>query len=150
VSVGVKRSQELGRNQAIVGLSIPLPLFDRNQGAQLEALRRREAAQAQAQAESLKLCSEVLQAAGQLRLRKEEAQVLRSDILPGARSAYEAASRGFALGKFGFLDVLDAQRTWLQARSQYLQTLSQGHRARAELERRLGALNDTPSTGTQP
>nr|WP_272875854.1 TolC family protein [Stutzerimonas stutzeri] len=39
-------------------------------------------------------------------------------MLPSAQSAYEAASKGFELGKFTFLDVLDAQRTLFQARSQ--------------------------------
>ncbi len=39
LSVGFKRSEELGRNQAIVGLSMPLPFFDRNQGNVAEALR---------------------------------------------------------------------------------------------------------------
>ena len=33
-------------------------------------------------------------------------------ILPGAKSAYDAARVGFENGKFSFLDVLDAQRTY--------------------------------------
>lgn len=150
LSVGAKRSQELGRNQPVIGISIPLPVFDTNQGAQLEALRRRDAAQATAQAELLRLRSEVLQAADQLQARSSEVQMLQQEVLPGAQSAYEAASRGFELGKFGFLDVLDAQRTWLQARAQYLNALAQAHRAAAELERRLGSKTDSPSLGTQP
>jgi cobalt-zinc-cadmium efflux system outer membrane protein len=142
LSLGSKRGQEPGRQQAVIGVSVPLPVFDRNEGAQYEALRRRDAARAQAQAEALRLRAEVLQAADQLQARTEEVQSLQQEVLPGARSAYEAASRGFELGKFGFLDVLDAQRTWLLARTQYLQALAQAHRAAAELERRLGT--DTP------
>lgn len=149
LSFGSKRAEETGRSQAVIGLSLPLPVFDRNQGAQYEALRRREAAQALAQAEMLRLRSEVLQAADQLQAREDEVRALQEEVLPGARSAYEAASRGFELGKFGFLDVLDAQRTWLLARSQYLNALSQAHRAAAELERRLGGLAG-PSTDAAP
>jgi biotin carboxyl carrier protein len=44
LTVGSKRSEELGRSQAVLGLSLPLPLFDRNQGAELAALRRVEQA----------------------------------------------------------------------------------------------------------
>ena len=40
-------------------------------------------------------------------------RTLRTDIVPGAQSAYAAATTGFENGKFGFLDVLDAQRTLL-------------------------------------
>ena len=95
-------------------------------------------------AEEQRLRTEVLQAADQLKARADEAQLLDQDVLPGARSAYEAASRGFELGKFGFLDVLDEQRTWLQSRTQYLTALAEAHRAAAELERRLGAPTDRP------
>ncbi len=45
VTLGAKRAQEIGRNQAVIGVSMPLPLFDRNQGARREALKRRQAAE---------------------------------------------------------------------------------------------------------
>lgn len=138
VGIGAKRSQELGRTQAVINVSVPLPFFDRNQGALLEALRKRDAAQAQAQAEELKLRSELLQMADLLQARKEEVQTLQREVLPGAQSAYEAARTGFELGKFSFLDALDAQRTWLQLRSQYFAAIAQVHRNAAEIERQLG------------
>lgn len=138
VGVGAKRAQELGRTQAVISISVPLPLFDRNQGAQLEALRKRDAAQANAEAEALRLRSEVLQLADLLQARREEVETLRREVLPGAQSAYEAARTGFELGKFSFLDALDAQRTWLQVRSQYFAALAQVHRSAAEIERLLG------------
>lgn len=149
VSLGARRAQELGRTQAVIGLSIPLPIFSTNQGAQLEALRRRDAAEAQAQAEALRLRAEVLQAADQLRGRRREIEALQREVLPGAESAFEAAARGFELGKFGFLDVLDAQRTLLQARAQYLRALSEAHRASADLNRRLDTA-DGAVTGANP
>jgi len=142
VGLGGKRSQELGRTQPLLSLSVPLPLLDRNQGAQLEALRRREAAEARVQAQAQRLRAEVLQAADRLAARLAEVALLRREVLPGAQSAFDAASRGFELGKFGFLDVLDAQRTWLQARSQHLNALAQAHRAAAEIERLLGPGDD--------
>lgn len=138
LGVGAKRAQELGRTQAVISVSVPLPFFDRNQGAQLEALRKRDAAQANAQAEELRLRSEILQMADLLQARKEEVETLRREVLPGAQSAYEAARTGFELGKFSFLDALDAQRTWLQVRSQYFAALAQVHRNAAEIDRQLG------------
>ncbi|MCH2221506.1 MAG: TolC family protein, partial [Dechloromonas sp.] len=59
--------------------------------------------------------------------------------------AYEAASKGFELGKFSFLEVLDAQRTFFQARAQYLRSVSDAHRTAAELERILGSVDSGPS-----
>lgn len=150
VGLGSKRDQQAGRSQAVISLSVPLPVFDRNQGGQLEALRRRDAAHASAQAEALRLRSGLLQMADLLQARREEAQALKREVLPGAQSAYEAARTGFELGKFSFLDALDAQRTLLQVRSQYYAAVAQVHRTAAEIDRQLGAQNDSPLAGTQP
>ena len=68
---------------------------------------------------------------------------MQTDILPGAQSAYDAAVKGFEFGKFGFLDVLDAQRTFFLARSQYLNALLRGHQAMAEIERLIGDSSPT-------
>ncbi|WP_334186807.1 TolC family protein [Noviherbaspirillum sp.] len=138
VSVGVKRSEELGRNQALVGLSVPLPLFDSNRGNVLESLRRVDKARDELSATEIRLDSELAQAYEKLSVFRQEAQSLQKEIVPGAQSAYDAATKGFEFGKFGFLDVLDAQRTLLQAKSQYLRALSEAHRAAADIDRILG------------
>lgn len=138
VSVGAKRSQETGITAAVVGLSVPLPLFDRNQGNLAEALSREEKAREELAATELRLQSEIAQAREQLGSARAEALTLRRDAIPGARDAYQAASRGFQLGKFSYLEALDAQRTWVATQTQYLRALLDTYRAAAELERLLG------------
>ena len=78
-----------------------------------------------------------------------EVETLRNDILPGAQSAYAGAAKGYQLGKFGILDVLDAQRTLFQARTQYLKALADYHRGHNEIERLIGSplSTTTPVTG---
>ncbi|KXB31735.1 cobalt-zinc-cadmium resistance protein [Dechloromonas denitrificans] len=144
-SLGSKKAEELGRNQTIVGVSIPFPIFDRNQGNVLEAQKRADKARDELSATELRLGTEVTQNEERLKALVVEAQTLQSEIMPGARSAYEAASKGFELGKFSFLEVLDAQRTFFQARAQYLRSLSDAHRTAAELERILGSFDSMSS-----
>lgn len=139
LNLGSKRSEELGRSQLIVGFSVPLPLFDRNQGNVLETARRVDKARDELSSTALRLDSDLAQAREDFDLAREQALALRTDIVPGAQSAYAAATTGFENGKFGFLDVLDAQRTLLDARSQYLNALAQAHRAYASITRILGA-----------
>ena len=139
LNLGSKRSEELGRSQLIVGFSVPLPLFDRNQGNVLETARRLDKARDELSSTALRLDSDMAQAREDFDLAREQALALRTDIVPGAQSAYAAATTGFENGKFGFLDVLDAQRTLLDARSQYLNALAQAHRAHAAITRILGA-----------
>lgn len=138
VSLGVKRSEELGRNQAIVGISVPLPFFDNNRGNVLESLRRVDKARDELSATELRLDGELAQAHEKLSVSRQEAESLQKEIVPGAQSAYDAAAKGFEFGKFGFLDVLDAQRTLLQAKTQYLRAMSDAHRAAADIDRILG------------
>ncbi len=138
VSLGVKRDAQLGRSQAVIGVSIPLPLFDRNQGNLLEALRREDKSRDELAAADIQLRSAVAQTWGRLDTAGTEARAIREQVMPGAQSAYDAAAQGFELGKFNFLDVLDAQRTLFQAKAQYLRARGEANRAAADLDRLLG------------
>ena len=139
VSVGMQRSNETQRNVLLFGVSVPLPVFDRNQGNLLEALKLEDKARDELQAASVRLHSEVAQARERLSTITAEVQSLQQDVLPGAKSAYDAATIGFENGKFNFLEVLDAQRTYFTAKSQYLKALGEAHRAAADIDRLLGA-----------
>jgi cobalt-zinc-cadmium efflux system outer membrane protein len=139
LNIGSKRSEELGRTQAVFGVSVPLPLFDRNQGAVLASARRVDQARDGVTATASRLEAELVQAREEYASARAQALALQGEILPGAQSAYDAASTGFEYGKFGFLDVLDAQRTLLQAQSHYLTTLADAHRAQAAILRLTGA-----------
>ncbi|NHZ35955.1 TolC family protein [Massilia sp. CCM 8692] len=143
VSIGAKRDGQAGRNQAVFGLAIPLPLFDRNQGKLHEALQRSEKARVELDGARARLTNELAQAHEALAVAREQAQLLGDDILPGAQSAYEAARTGFEYGKFNLLDVIDAQRTLLQARTQHLRALADAHRAAADIDSILGAQGAT-------
>lgn len=144
VALGTKR--EDGRRQTVVGLSVPLPLFNRNQGSLLESLRRTDKARDELDAEALRLRTELFDAHARMTAALEEVTLIATDVLPGAESTYLAASRGFELGKFSFLEVLDAQRTLFQSKNQYLLAVAESYRASAEIDRLVGATG--PLTGT--
>lgn len=124
--------------QNIVGLSIPLPLFNRNQGAILAAERRADKARAELEATRLRIRAEALQAHARMQAALQQERLVRADVLPGARYAAEAALKGFEAGKFNYVEVLDAQRTLVQAQAQHLRVLSDFYRAKADLSRLVG------------
>lgn len=147
-SVGMKRQETLSGDQVLVGVKVPLPVFNRNQGNLLEALRREDKAREELRAVRVSLSSEALQALERVGARRDEVELLRRDLVPGAQSAYEAATIGFENGKFSFLEVLDAQRTYFSAKSQYLTALAAFHRAQTELESLLGQVSADPVTSS--
>ena len=157
VSLGAKRvpasdgdTGSSRRNQVVLGLSVPLPIFDTNRGNVAEALSREEKARDDLAVAELQLGTEVAQATERLRSAHATAETLQRDALPGAESAYKAATKGFELGKFSFLEALDAQRTLFQVRAQYLLALADAHRAAGDLDRLLGNEGDaaTPAMTT--
>ena len=74
----------------------------------------------------------------------KEIATLRSVLLPGAQSAFDAATKGYQLGRFGYLDVLDAQRTLFQTRTQNLRALADYQRGVSEIERLVGGPMGVP------
>lgn len=145
VVAGVRNYSLTGENAPQIGVSIALPLFDRNQGNLLEAHRRLDKAEDERDATAFRLQSELAQAYEALLAATSEIGVLRDEVLPGASSAFKVANRGYELGKFGFLDVLDAQRTLFQNRVLYLRALTNYRKLVNEIERLTAAPIDDKS-----
>ncbi|MGE8190417.1 TolC family protein [Pseudomonas sp. NPDC086278] len=147
VSVG-SQYDELERERVnVVGLSMPIPLFNRNQGNVLAAARRTDQARDLRNATELRLRTEIQATLTQWQTANGEVQAFNRTILPAAQRAVESATQGFEMGKFGFLDVLDAQRTLIDARSQYIQAVAEATQARVRIERIFG---DVDAFGVSP
>ncbi|MDB5963202.1 MAG: cobalt-zinc-cadmium resistance protein, partial [Massilia sp.] len=133
VLLGSKRERSAGTDdggrQLVLGLSVPLPLFDRNAGAVRAALSRLDQARDQQTAAAARLRLDLEQAHSRLAAALREVAVIDADILPRAGSAFDAVTRGFEAGKFSYLDVLDAQRSLLNSRQQYVKAVGEAHRA---------------------
>ena len=138
LSGGVTRFSAFGDHAYMVGISIPLPVFDQNTGGILEARRRLDKAQDDQRAARQRLLAELADVYHRTAAIRVEVEALRVEILPGAQSAFDAAARGYQLGKFGFIDVLDAQRTLSSARMQHLRALADHQRGVTEIERLIG------------
>lgn len=138
LTLGTKRDAQMGRNQAVAGVSLVLPLFDRNQGAILEASRREDKARIELDATRASVRSQAEQALAQLQAAVAQVRLLQGSVLPAARQAFATTTRGYELGKFGYLDVLDAQRTLFEAETQALNVAAQAHQADARLVALLG------------
>ncbi|WP_432823495.1 TolC family protein [Trichloromonas sp.] len=138
VGVGIRYFNDSEDNALVAGLSIPLPLFDRNQGAVAAARSRADQVRAEQRNATLQARAALTTAWQQMNAAHEEAEALRDQVLPAAEEALAAAEYGYRAGKFPLLDVLDAQRTLIEMRQGHLAALAGFHQAVAELERLLG------------
>ena len=138
LTAGYRKFHDTADNTLVVGGSIPLPILNQNQGAIAEARARQEGAVRERRSAETRLRADLTEAYRALASARSAADLLGTSVLPGAQSAFDAAQEGYQLGKFGFLDVLDAQRTLFAARVQHLNALVAFHTAAAEVERLVG------------
>lgn len=138
VRAGMRRYNEDGGNALVVGLSIPIPVFDQNSGNILRARQDLNRAEAEADTMRLTLLGNLARARQTLLAAHGEAETMGKTIIPAADEAAQAAREGYTAGKFGFLDLLDAQRTQFDVKAQHATALKDYHLARIELMRLVG------------
>lgn len=142
LAAGVRDYRVSGDSAFVAGASIPLPLFNRNQGGILESQRRLAKAERESAAAETRVRAALAETYQALSTAVSEIDALKTTVIPGAQSAFEAASEGYRQGKFGYLDVLDAQRTLFEARERYVTSLTTYHKAVADMERAIGKMPD--------
>ncbi|WP_338846221.1 TolC family protein [Massilia sp. W12] len=143
-AVGLKQTVETapGANprQLLLSLAIPLPLFERNQGARGQAELRARAAQQDGAAQQLQLQQQLQQAWRNWRQAQQESWQIGQTLLPQAQQIVEAALQGFRHGKFSYLELQEAQRSQAALQARQIQAQLDVWRAIAEVERINGPL----------
>ena len=136
VKVGVAGGRIGATDESIIqlGFSLPLPLFDTGKGRRQEAQANLRVAEAEQQAVRQQLQREWAGALKRYRTAASQVANYRERILPKSAEALQLVQTGFEQGKFGFIDLVDTQRTTAEARLAYQGKLLEMNLARAELE----------------
>ena len=119
-TVGVRRISETDDTAGVFGVSLPLEIFNRNQGGVLEARFNIVKAQQQRRAAQVRVGAALGTICQELSAAHHEAVALKQDVLPAARQSFHGIREAFSQGKIGYLDVLDAQRTLINVDDNYL------------------------------
>jgi len=134
-AIGLQRFEEDGTDSIAFGVGLPLPVFDRNQGNIAAAKHELDKAQAARRAVRASLKAELIQAHAEFSSAHKRVLTLKSKVIPAMEQAFEAAREGYRQGKFGFLDMLDAQRGLFEARAAMVDALADYHAALVDIER---------------
>jgi len=138
VAAGARRFSETGDTAWVAGFSLPLPVFDTNRGARRAAEFELESTRRRNQAARVEIETGLVAVVERLDAAAEIATALEAEVVPAATSALDAVEIGYSEGKFGFLDVIDAQRTLFDARSILLDSVAEYALAQVDLERLVG------------
>jgi cobalt-zinc-cadmium efflux system outer membrane protein len=138
ITTGIRKLESSDDHAFLIGATIPVPLFDRNKGAISEATSRLRKAETMKTSVELDLKNSLIKAYSTYRTTRSEVEALRSKVVPANQTSFDAIEEGYRFGKYGYLDVLEAQRSLFHSRLQYLQVLTDWHIATIELERITG------------
>jgi outer membrane protein TolC len=135
-----------------LGLSLELPLFDRNQGEIAERQAARDRLRAEYQALLHRIRADAYAARAVLRRARLEVETQERDILPLIRRNQTLFEGAFRARELNIVDWVTAQQRAVRARREYLESLVRYGEALVQLEAATGMPLSRPTTmpTTQP
>lgn len=138
-SAGYRRFELDGTDALTFGIGIQLPVFDRNAGRIAAAKHELVKAEMEQTAAQLALMADLAEAHANLTAAHDRVLTLRDKVLPAMEQAYQAVYEGYLQGKFGFLEMLDAQRRLLETRAALVDALEVYQIELTEIQRLTGS-----------
>ena len=118
---------------AQVGISLPIPIHDQNQGTVRQAAADLARSQAEVTRVQLDLRRRFADAFTRYDTAREEVENFRDQLLPKAKKAEELYAEQFKARRAAFPQVLVARRAVYQLSDEYNKSLVQFHRAEVEV-----------------
>lgn len=138
IAAGWRHFNESNDDAVRLSLSVPIPVFDRNQGNILSAQESLAKTRAEREANRNTLIVIAGRAYDTLQGSLRELTILREVAIPKAQQAAEAISDGYGQGRYTLLEVLDSQASVAQARLREQEALQNFHVAVATIEGLVG------------
>jgi len=127
-------NEEEGNAAFLVGVEVPWPVFDKNQGNIRTARAKLRAVGLERQATHRELMMALNRAYQQLLRAQEEAVAIESELLPAAEATLRDTEEGYERGQFQQLAVLDSRSVLFEVREAYLEALRRYATAQAEIQ----------------
>jgi len=131
--------QRIGDDNTVgVGVSIPIRIFDRNQGEIARTRAEIDRADALREVARAQVLADVDTALSTLTLQRDRVSLLRGTYLPKAQQARDTVEFAYRRGGVSLLDFLDAQRTYRETSLEHLRALGAYWAALYQLEAAVG------------
>lgn len=135
LSAGARRLEATNDVAAVFGVILPIPLFNNGRAGVDAARAQRDQAEALRRVALFDAQQAIAAAETDLANAEANARAANGPTLAAAQEAARIARIGYREGKFGQLDLLEAERTLAQTRSAAIDALAAYQDAKARLER---------------
>ncbi len=119
LSGGLKRLEATNSNTFLIGISLPLPLFDRMQGTRQSLSARLRSLDHQIDRERLDAAADVTAHSIRMYQLMHRHDTLDSLLLPTADQAYETLRRAYEAGRVPYTQLLEAERSLNELRFEH-------------------------------
>lgn len=133
LSAGYVRQNQNRANDWTIGVSLPVPLWNKNQGAIQTAQAELGSAIRQVARAETELTDRVATAFRDFASAKQRADRYRTAILPRAKESYDLSVKGYQGGQFEYLRVLEAQRSLTLAYLEWVKAAGEAWKAASAL-----------------
>ncbi|MFO0980113.1 MAG: TolC family protein [Planctomycetaceae bacterium] len=143
MQVVAERDQINEFNSVNTFLSVPVPVFNRNQGNIFHAQADLREACREVERTKLALRDSLAEAFQRYETARADVESLRDEILPDAKENLEVTIAGYKSGEISILQVLAARQTWFENSLAYIQAWTEVRKVVTEIDGLLltGALN---------
>jgi len=128
------------RNVVGLGISVPLPLFNRKQAEKKEAYARAEGAKIKSEGLKKTIEREVEQAYSDLATAIEELTLFKKEIIVKAAENLNLLNLAFKEGKVGFFEVRLAQKDTIEVQFAYIEAQMRAQLALNAMEKTTGGI----------
>ena len=135
VQAGVRHFRDSGDSAVVAGVSVPIPIRNRNQGSIAAAQNEATAAESRRNFAVAEAARRISDARAALLAADARLKTLRDLSLPQAEEAVRLARLGYQEGEFTLLELLDAQEALATAREGLIEAELSRAKALAALER---------------
>lgn len=134
-TLSLSQLQDPESRQTLVGVMLPLPLWNRREGQIAQVQAGIDLALTQIEAQRAQLLRELDAAYARASIAQRQVETFENGLLSSAESSLKVAEAAWRFGERSFLEVLDAQRTLRGVRKDYNQVRFDRHAAWLEIER---------------
>jgi cobalt-zinc-cadmium efflux system outer membrane protein len=120
------------------GISIPLPVFNRQQGNIAEAASLRARARSERMSLEQAVRRDVLLAYQRYQAARRSLEVFTGNVLPESRESFQIVQLAHRLGELRLLDVINQERLFIEAQMSYVAAQKDYFTALADLEGAIG------------
>ena len=138
IGAGVRRLEEANDTAFVFSVGLPLPYYNKNQGAVAEAEALKSGAEAGRAAALVKARTQLFRKHRELLDQRQQVTALRERALPRMEAALKNTEYAYERGRYSYLELVDAQRELLAVRDSLIEAATSYHLTLIEIERLTG------------